>query len=164
MHLAELNAADRQDVHAALRPCLDVDRWLDAVADGRPYASVDALIAAAQTAAAPFTEDEVDRALAHHPRIGDRPAGDSVEARLSRAEQGDTDLHAETARLLREGNEAYEERFDRVFLVRAAGRSPEEILAALGARLTNAPEVEARVVADQLLEIALLRLRGLVTP
>lgn len=165
MRLTELNAADRDDAVAVLRPCLDVERWIDEIVAARPYASVDDLLGRAQTAAAPLTDDEVGRALAHHPRIGERAAGTGTEARMSRAEQGGVGaLDEGTARALREGNEAYEQQFDRVFLIRAAGRGPEEILASLRARLENPPEVEARVVAEQLREIAVLRLDGVVTP
>jgi 2-oxo-4-hydroxy-4-carboxy-5-ureidoimidazoline decarboxylase len=53
---------------------------------------------------------------------------------------------------------AYEEKFGRVFLIRAAGRDGPQILAALTERLLNDPEVEARVVRDQLAQIAQLRL------
>jgi 2-oxo-4-hydroxy-4-carboxy-5-ureidoimidazoline decarboxylase len=49
-----------------------------------------------------------------------------------------------------------------VFLIRAAGRSGPEILAALTERLENDPETEAGVVRDQLAQIAELRLGALL--
>jgi 2-oxo-4-hydroxy-4-carboxy-5-ureidoimidazoline decarboxylase len=58
-----------------------------------------------------------------------------------------------------EGNARYEERFGRVFLIRAAGRTPSEMLAELERRLSNDPETETREATAQLAEIALLRLR-----
>ncbi len=73
-------------------------------------------------------------------------------------EQSGVDASADTAARLAAGNAAYEERFDRIFLVRAAGRSAEEILALLAQRLTHDPETELAVTAGQLREIALLRL------
>ncbi|MET0813427.1 MAG: 2-oxo-4-hydroxy-4-carboxy-5-ureidoimidazoline decarboxylase, partial [Microbacterium sp.] len=54
-------------------------------------------------------------------------------------------------------------RFGRVFLIRAAGRSPEEMLAELDRRLSNDDGTEAAEATGQLAEIALLRLRGAVT-
>jgi 2-oxo-4-hydroxy-4-carboxy-5-ureidoimidazoline decarboxylase len=57
----------------------------------------------------------------------------------------------------------YEERFDRVFLVRAAGRSPEEMLAELRRRLGNDEETERRETTEQLAEISALRVKGLVS-
>ena len=56
-------------------------------------------------------------------------------------------------------NAAYEQRFGRVFLIRAAGRSPDEMLAEAQRRLENGPDAEAAEALGQLREIALLRLR-----
>lgn len=56
-------------------------------------------------------------------------------------------------------NAAYEERFGRIFLIRAAGRSPEEMLAELQRRLANDETTEADEAVEQLRQIALLRLR-----
>jgi 2-oxo-4-hydroxy-4-carboxy-5-ureidoimidazoline decarboxylase len=47
-------------------------------------------------------------------------------------------------------------------LIRAAGRSSEEILAELEDRLDNTPETEKLIMADQLRQIALLRLEGIL--
>lgn len=165
MHLSEFNSLDRVRAVDAIRPALDVPRWLEAVVDARPYAHHDGLLHAARTAAKPFSTEEIDRALAHHPRIGERAEGDSAEAGLSRAEQSAVDpSDADVQQRLREGNLAYEERFGQVFLIRAAGRTPEEILEHLCARMTHDPGAERAVVADQLRQIALLRLEGLITP
>ncbi len=74
-----------------------------------------------------------------------------------------TDAAAGVADAIAAGNAAYEERFGRVFLIRAAGRSPEQILAELRRRLGNDDDAEAREALGQLAEIAILRLRGSVT-
>ena len=63
-----------------------------------------------------------------------------------------------TTQKLVAGNQAYEERFGHVFLIRAAGRSGDEILAELERRLGNPPEAERAETADNLRQIALLRL------
>lgn len=165
MHLTQFNSLSRPDALEAIRPALDVPRWLESVVDARPYWHHDALLGMARTAAQPLAAEEVERALAHHPRIGERAEGSHREAGLSRAEQSAVDPEdADVQQRLREGNLAYEERFGQVFLVRAAGRTPEEILEHLSARMTNDPGTERSVVAGQLREIALLRLEGLVTP
>ncbi|MFP5282722.1 MAG: 2-oxo-4-hydroxy-4-carboxy-5-ureidoimidazoline decarboxylase, partial [Actinomycetes bacterium] len=52
----------------------------------------------------------------------------------------------------------YEEKFGRVFLIRAAGRSRPEILAELRRRLELDPETEAGIVGAELRDIALLRI------
>lgn len=163
MELAEFNRVDRATAVAVLRPCVDVTRWCESIVDQRPFSSVDALIEAAAAAASPFRSDEVEAALAQHPRIGERAEGASREASMSRSEQAGVDPADDAAQqALREGNRAYEERFGRVFLIRAAGRSAEEILASLQTRLTHTDDEEDRVVAGQLREIALLRLKGVI--
>ena len=160
MLLEEFNTADRAAAAAAVKPALDIPRWIDAIVDGRPYASVDALSAAALEVAAPLSEAELDGALAHHPRIGAKVDGTSAEAAHSRREQPSVD--DVTAAALAEGNRAYEERFDRVFLVRAAGRTAEEILGLLQQRLGHTDEQELAVVDQQLREIAALRLAAAI--
>jgi 2-oxo-4-hydroxy-4-carboxy-5-ureidoimidazoline decarboxylase len=96
-------------------------------------------------------------ALAAHPRIGERPTG--ATAAFSRSEQSGVDAaDLDVAERLRRGNAAYEERFGHVFLIRAAGRSAEEILAELSERLTHDPASERTVVRHQLGQIAVLRL------
>jgi 2-oxo-4-hydroxy-4-carboxy-5-ureidoimidazoline decarboxylase len=165
MLLEDFNAAGRAEAAAALRPCLDIERWIAEIVDSRPFGSRGSLREAAVRAADPFTSEEVEAALAHHPRIGERAAGNSTEARLSQSEQatlGASDPAVAAA--IAEGNRAYEEKFGQVFLIRAAGRSREEILAALNARLAHTSEEEQAIIGQQLREIAVLRLEGLIGP
>ncbi len=164
IRLSEFNRLSPEAAEQLLRPCLDIDRWAEALVDGRPYATQADLLFAASAVASPFTDDEVESALAHHPRIGERAGGTSTEANLSRSEQGGLHLTSTVQERLQRGNQAYEERFGRVFLIRAAGRDTAEILAALEQRLTNDPDTERRIVADQLREIAVLRLAQVVAP
>jgi len=164
MKLAEFNTADTAAAADALRPCIDVQRWVDAITKARPFASRAALLDFAAEAASPFTAAEVEAALAHHPRIGDRPTANTAEASMSRSEQSGVDPSDNgTAAALAAGNRAYEEKFGRVFLIRAAGRTSTEILGALHTRLTHSPAQEDAIVAQQLREIAVLRLEGVIS-
>ncbi len=161
--LSDFNQMDAAAAATLLRPCLGVDRWVGEVVQGRPYASVDDLLAVARSAAQPFTAAEIEAALAHHPRIGARAQGTSPEAGLSRSEQASLVLADDVQRRLADGNRAYERRFGRVFLIRAAGRSSEEILAELKNRLGHDDDTEDEVVAEQLRQIATVRLAGAVS-
>lgn len=160
MHLQEFHALDDADAAAVVRVWADVPGWMDAVVAGRPYASVDALAAYAGDLASTWSPEDLEAALHAHPRIGGKVAGDGAEAAASRVEQGsmasadDDDIAAIAA-----GNAAYEERFGRVFLIRAAGRAPSEMRAELERRLGNDPATETIEATRQLAEIALLRLR-----
>lgn len=150
---------DPAALRVALEVALGVRRVVDEVAAQAPFASRDELLAAHRAATASLSAAELDEALAHHPRIGERPAGDGVAQEFSRHEQSSPDAaDPELVAKIAAGNAAYEERFGRVFLIRAAGRSRAEILAELERRLTNEPEAELAEVAEQLRQIAALRL------
>lgn len=159
MTLEELNTLSAADLRPRLLACADVPAWTDTVLAGRPYVDLDDLEATADRAARGFTSADVDRALAAHPRIGERAEGSATEAAWSRAEQAAVSRDAATERALAEGNRAYEDRFGRVFLICATGLSGAEVLAALRARLGNDDATEQALVADELRKIALLRLR-----
>jgi len=162
--LDDFNAEPADRAVQALRACNAAPRFAAAVVAGRPYPDVEALVARAEDAVRGLPWEEVELAIAVHPRIGDRPEGSSPEAEASRREQsavGGADDATRAA--LAEGNREYEERFDRVFLVRATGRSPEELLAELRRRLGNDEEIERAEVTGQLADITALRVRELVS-
>ncbi len=162
MTLKSLNTATAEDAAQMLRPCVDIPRWINEIVAARPFETEDGLLGFAERAAEPWTVDEIDGALAHHPRIGERAEGSSAEASLSRREQSGVATSNDTAEQLVAGNLTYEEKFGRVFLIRAAGRSAEDILAALRQRLEHTLEEELPVIAGQLREIAILRLEGVL--
>ena len=163
MQLDEFNALDAAEAALTVSVWAAIPGWVDAVVAARPYASVDALAAYAGDLASVWSPADLDEALAHHPRIGERVAGGGDAAAASRSEQASMrDARDEVAKAISAGNRAYEERFGRVFLIRAAGRSPEQMLAELHRRLGNDDTTEAREATEQLAEIALLRLRATV--
>jgi 2-oxo-4-hydroxy-4-carboxy-5-ureidoimidazoline decarboxylase len=144
--------------------CLEAESWAKAVLAGRPYGTRDELDHAASIAAGAMDDAALESALAAHPRIGERPTGTGAAASFSRAEQSGVDpADLDVATRLRLGNLAYEERFGHVFLIRAAGRSADEILGALTERLANDPGSERAVVKEQLGQIAVLRLHQQLT-
>ena len=146
------------EARATLASCLAVPRWIDAVSGGRPYESAGAVLRQARSSAATLSEDEIAEALARHPRIGEQ-AGEGHDKEFSEREQasvGDADPAITDA--IRAGNAEYESRFNRVFVIRAAGRPATEILAELRRRLNNTPADEKVEVTTQLREIAFTRL------
>jgi 2-oxo-4-hydroxy-4-carboxy-5-ureidoimidazoline decarboxylase len=162
----DFNAVAAEACEAALLECLAVPRWARTVAAGRPYPTAKDALDAASAAGAGLTDDEVDEALARHPRIGERPAASDPgrEAGWSRSEQGGVDRSdAVLALALKAGNEEYERKFGRVFLIRAAGRTGPEILSALNERLLHDYTQELAVVRRELTGIAVLRLRKVLS-
>lgn len=159
---AAFDAADPEDLARELRVCLHAEEWVQQVLLARPYRTLAAIEEAALEAADALSDDGLAEALQAHPRIGERPDGDDAEAAHSRREQGGVVLDDTVAARLHRANVAYESHFGHVFLIRAAGRSAEEILVAAQDRLGNDPATEAAVVRRQLGEIAVLRLRDLL--
>jgi 2-oxo-4-hydroxy-4-carboxy-5-ureidoimidazoline decarboxylase len=159
--LEDFHALPADEAEAVVRVWADVPAWVGALVGERPYASVDALADRAEELAAGWTDADLEAALAHHPRIGEGPASTGAGADHSRREQASmADADEGVARRIAAGNVEYERRFGRVFLIRAAGRTPAEMLAELDRRLANDPAEEAREAVRQLAEIALLRLRA----
>lgn len=153
------NDLPAEEAAQRLTTCMNAPAWVATVVAGRPYPDRAALLAAAGRLGAELSDEDLALALSRHPRIGERATGPGPEAAHSAAEQSGVDpADAELADRLRAGNLAYEKKFDRVFLIRAAGRSGPEILAALTERLDNDPATEAEVVREQLAQIACLRL------
>lgn len=161
MHLDEFNRADPADAAAIAAVWAAIPAWVDHVVAARPYSSIDDAAGVADEAARLWRAPDLDAALAHHPRIGQRPAGQGAEAAASRREQAAmSSASDDIAAAMTGANAAYEQRFGRVFLIRAAGRSPEEMLAEARRRLGNDDESEIAEALDQLRQIALLRLRS----
>ena len=162
MDLQEFNSAPADRLRPMLAACCDVPRWVDGLLAKRPYGDLAALTAVADQSLRELDDDEVDRALQAHPRIGDRPQGAGTEAAWSRREQSGVGADPEVREALAEGNREYERRFGRVFLICATGLSAEQMLTSLRLRLTHDDATEVAVVREELRKIALLRLAKVV--
>ncbi|MEZ3499575.1 2-oxo-4-hydroxy-4-carboxy-5-ureidoimidazoline decarboxylase [Pantoea sp. KPR_PJ] len=164
MNLATFNTLSPAAAQAAIAHCVAIPHWQLALVSARPFFSAAALIAEADRLARNWDAADLRQALTAHPRIGERASGAEKEAVLSRQEQaamGSADAPLKQA--MQEGNQAYEARFGRVFLIRAKGRSGEEMLSALQRRLGQDPQTEERETLEQLREITLLRLKESLT-
>jgi 2-oxo-4-hydroxy-4-carboxy-5-ureidoimidazoline decarboxylase len=162
--LDDFNDEPADQAVQALRACNAAPRFAAELVAGRPYPDADALVTRAEEVARALPWEEVSVALAAHPRIGDRVDGESAEAESSRREQSSmSQADDDTRTALLDGNRAYEERFGHVFLIRASGRSPDEMLAELRRRLDNDDEAERAEATEQLAQITALRVRGLVS-
>jgi 2-oxo-4-hydroxy-4-carboxy-5-ureidoimidazoline decarboxylase len=156
--LADLNALPARDFEELLLGCCAAPGWARRVTEGRPYASLADLLAAAGAAWAAREPGDLDAAIAGHPRIGERRLSG-----WSAQEQAGVGTDADVAAALADGNAAYEQRFGQVFLICATGRGPAEILAELKRRMANDPATEREVAAAEIGKTNELRLRKLVT-
>jgi 2-oxo-4-hydroxy-4-carboxy-5-ureidoimidazoline decarboxylase len=158
--VASFNEMDEGVARDRLLTCLDVPRWADELLAARPFDDLEQLEARITDVAATMSDEELERALARHPRIGERADATKHHASHSSREQSGVDrADTDIVRQLEDGNRAYEERFGRVFIIRAAGRDAREILAQLRIRLDNSDDIERAETINQLTQIALLRNR-----
>jgi 2-oxo-4-hydroxy-4-carboxy-5-ureidoimidazoline decarboxylase len=152
-------AQDLEPSEEQLRACCAVDAWLSRMSPSRPFPSAKDALDLSDEIVLGLDDSALDQALAAHARIGERRLGSTTEDRWSRSEQaGALAVGTDVQLRLAEGNRRYEDRFGHVFLIRAAGRSAEEMLAALEQRLGNDDATERDVVRRELAEIVRLRL------
>lgn len=158
LRLKELSLATRRK---ALLGCCASRRWADVVARELPACTdIDDVLSAAERAWWELTAQDWREALSAHPKIGERTAAESAESR-EQASMADAGPAVRSA--IADGNHSYEKRFGMTYVVRAAGRSPAEMLLMLRQRLANDPETELRIAAEQQAEITRLRLVSLLS-
>jgi OHCU decarboxylase len=164
---AALNALPPAQARTALESCCGARRWVEGMLARRPFASTEALQAAAGQIWRQLDRADFLEAFAHHPRIGDRadPRGPATDAgrAWSAEEQSRAAARADgdDAAALRALNQEYAARFGYIFIICATGKSADEIRAALRARLANDPDTELGVAAAEQAQITHLRLERL---
>jgi len=159
--LAEFNEAPVSEALNLIAPCVALPAWAEDLVAARPFSNINVLQHYASQLTHHWGSAELNQALSAHPRIGEKAQGTSQEAALSKDEQSAVDGQNSALTLaLAQGNAEYEARFGRVFLIRAKGRSGEEILGELRRRLKNSESDEEVEALEQLRQITLLRLEG----
>ncbi len=166
MTLADLNALPPADRAEALASCCGATAWVATLNQQFPFASEPALYEAAERTWYSLTEADWREAFLHHPKIGDVRALKekfASTATWAAGEQGAVQQASQaTLAALVAGNEAYERRFGYIFIVCATGKSADEMLALLQARLPNEPVAEIRVAMGEQAKITRLRLGKLL--
>lgn len=160
-YLDQWNAMPAEEAAAAVLPCCASRAWAAGLVKRRPLATVPELLAASDSAWWSVSAADWDAAFAAHPRLGERQAVAASPQSLlwSRSEQSAIETEEVLRSHIAENNRVYEERFGRVFLLRAAGRSAAEVVAIQEQRLRNTAEAELQEAAEQQREIAHLRLQ-----
>jgi allantoicase len=156
--IARLDTSTPARLETDLLACCGSTTWARRMVACAPFGTPDALLAAADDIWATLGRDDRLEAFAAHPRIGERAAAGFS----SREQAGVDEADRATRDALVAGNEAYQQRFGHVFLIRAAGRTAAEMLAALRERLANEPGTELEIASEQQGEITRLRLEQLL--
>lgn len=138
MNLIELNGISRETAVGEFNACLGCLSWAEKMADARPFESIEQILEIGQAQWQLATVEETLEAFTAHPQIGDLDALRNKYADTANAEQGQVSAADEaTLMTLQDDNHAYLARFGFIFIVCATGKSAEEMLELLQARLPN---------------------------
>lgn len=160
--LACWNALSASAAASEILPCCGSAAWAKKMASRRPFEDVSQLLEASDRVWAAIKEEDWSEAFDSHPRIGQSHARAATAESLvwsseeQRAAMSDEEA---TKEALAAGNQRYERRFGRIFIICASGKSSREILSILNARMNNTPPVEWREAGEQQRQITQLRLR-----
>ena len=167
MTFSELNNLPKLALAEALQTCCGSTVWVENMLAAFPVSDAETLLDQATARWNKLSEADWREAFTHHPKIG----GD-VET--LRAKFASTSIWAageqaavksasqETLEYLTTGNEDYERKFGYIFIVCATGKTADEMLALLQARLSNKSEDEILIAAGEQNKITRLRLEKLL--
>ncbi|MCE3254148.1 MAG: uraD [Cellvibrio sp.] len=163
MTLSEFNALSKEDAIAALYGCCHCQSWAKHVAERRPFVSLEKLLTTANCFWTGVEEEQILEAFSGHARIGDIELLRSRYAGRATQEQGQV-LQASEAVIqeLHRLNKEYEEKHGFIFIVCASGKSAEEMLRLLRARIDNPRALELQNGAREQGEITRLRIAKLI--
>jgi 2-oxo-4-hydroxy-4-carboxy-5-ureidoimidazoline decarboxylase len=159
--LARWNALDTADAAREALPCCGSNAWALALASKRPIADETSLIETSTAIWWALPEQAWREAFDSHPRIGQKHAvshATKESLQWSAKEQQNVTADDATKQALEKANQRYEERFGRIFIVCATGKTSAEILTLLESRLQHDDATELREAAEQQLQITQLRL------
>jgi len=162
MTLDEFNNLSVDDAMAQLYSCCHCNEWAETLADLRPFDDIGNLLSSADIVWQQSSEAQILEAFSGHARIGDVALLRSRYAGRATAEQGQV-LNADETVLqeLHQLNSDYEARYGFIFIVCASGKSAEEMLGLLKARINNGRKIELTNGAIEQGKIIQLRLQQL---
>ena len=164
--LERFNRLSKQKAAKALLDCCASDKWAQQVRQRRPFSDRASFFVAADKIWSELPQEDWLQAFRHHPAIGAKKAKSKQSATASRwsAKEQSTAQSAPPGVLeaLAEENKAYAKKYGYVFLICATGKTSEDILKALRQRMSNEPEVELRIAAEEQRKITRLRLEKLL--
>jgi len=161
--LARWNSLDPVAAAREILPCCGSGAWATALTTERPIADEPSLINLSSSIWLNLPKDAWQQAFDSHPRIGQKHAqthATEESLRWSAQEQQAALSEDEAAKLaLETANQHYEQRFGRIFIVCASGKTSSEILVILEKRMQNDDATELCEAAEQQRQIIELRLR-----
>ena len=161
--LARWNGLPHEEAVREILPCCGSETWAASMASKRPMRDEAALLEASDEIWRSLGEEDWLEAFQSHPRIGETRAEKDSAAQSSawsEQEQQKAASADEAVKMaLKWGNREYEQKFGRIFIVCATGKSASEILEILRQRLHNDEATELRQAAEEQRQIMHIRLK-----
>jgi len=165
--LARWNGLPQEEAAREILPCCGSRTWATSMASKRPIQDEASLVATSDAIWRSLGEADWLEAFRSHPRIGDPRAEEDAPAQSSAwsaQEQQQAATADEAVKMaLKWGNREYEQKFGRIFIVCATGKSASEILEILWRRLHNDEATELQQAAEEQRQIMRIRLRKWIT-
>ncbi len=158
--LAQWNSLDASSAAREALPCCGSQAWAESLASRRPITDEATLLAASDEIWRALPEAAWHEAFNSHPRIGQKKAisqATTESLRWSAKEQ--QNVNPDDATKLEEANRRYEQKFHRISIICATGKSSAEILAILESHMNNDDPAELHDAAEQQRRITHLRLQ-----
>ena len=166
MTIQELNKLQGDKALAELFKCCGSGHWAQKLTDCRPFSTKQDLLNSSDRIWMECSRVDALEAFSHHPKIGDLKSLEKKFASTKEwasGEQAGLNAAAETTiQELAEGNVAYEKKFGYIFIVCATGKSADEMLHLLKARIGNDPDTELKISMSEQNKITHLRLEKLL--
>jgi allantoicase len=166
--VARFNRLSREQALKALLECCGAAQWAQQMLKMRPFPDLEYVLDTADKVWAGLQRDDWLEAFRHHPAIGGKRAKAKQSANARRWSAGEQfaslEGPPEMLAALAAANREYHAKFGHVFLICATGKSSEEILRNVQQRLSNNPEAELRIAAEEQRKITRLRLEKLLAP
>lgn len=162
-----VNSLTADEAARELLQCCGSKRWAREIANARPYATIETLLAKAHDTWWSLDPSDWLEAFRSHPKIGEKKAADKVSAQSQQwsgqEQSGVANASQDTVASLAALNEEYEQKFGYIFIICATGKTSAEMLSALRERLQHDPESELPIAAAEQGKITELRLKKLLT-
>ena len=168
MRLVELlNAKSMEELEAVFLRCCGSTRWAKQMANSAPFSSRNDLHLVAIGIWNALGREDYLEAFKAHPQIGAsveelRKKFQKTSNWSSGEQSGMQSASEQTIQALKVANAQYLDRFGYIFIVCATGKSADEMLAIIQARLLNTPEEELPIAAKEQEYITTIRLEKLL--
>ncbi|MFM8313570.1 MAG: 2-oxo-4-hydroxy-4-carboxy-5-ureidoimidazoline decarboxylase [Deltaproteobacteria bacterium] len=164
--LSQFNSLPMKDAQEVLTHCCGSHQWVQKMEKLRPFSDLSAVFSSSSEIWNGLTQEDWKEAFSHHPKIGDL---DSLKKKFAstrvwaeQEQRGSEKASIAVLQALALGNQNYENRFGYIFIVCATGKSAEQMLNLLEARLRNDPAQEIKLAAAEQEKITLIRLEKLI--